>query len=690
MPDARSTARLARWTNRLAYGGDYNPEQWPEETWHEDMRLMRAAGVNTATVGVFAWSVLEPAEGVYDFDWLDRILDLLAENDVQAVLATPTASPPPWFTLAHPEALPVTAEGVRLIHGSRDTYNPAAPAYREAARRITRALAERYRDHPALSMWHVHNEYGTVSYGPVTDEAFRTWLRERYGDLDTLNDTWNTAFWSQRYGSWREIFAPQATQYLPNPSHLLDFKRFSAELLTECLTDQVAILREVTPDVPVTTNYMLPTWNHYDQWSFARHIDQVSIDHYLDDRGPSGETHVAFAGDLARSFNGGAPWFLMEQATSLVYDYTGGRMFVKEPGRMRRNTLQYLARGATGSLFFQWRSPRVGAELFHSAMVPHVGPDSRIFREISALGSDLARLAELANPPADGPVNDHRVAIAWDPDAWWAAETRAMPSADTGYLDAVRRVHTALWNLGINTDVVDPDGDLTRYDLVLIPSMLAVSDARAARVAAYVRGGGHLAVWHFAGTTDEHLRVRLGGYSGAFADVLGVHVEEHVPLAADERVTLDDGSRAEAWTELVHLRGAEAVARYGEDAHPVIPPGSPAVARHAHGSGVAHYLSTRLGASDLERHLDRICSEAGVAKTHEAAGQGLEIVRRRAGDRDYLFILNHDGKPRSVSLRGTDLLTGTKVTGPVELAPGDVRVVREEPAISGPQLHDPR
>ena len=690
MSDARRASRLARFTTKLAYGGDYNPEQWPESVWNDDMRLMRAAGVNTATVGVFAWSLLEPAEGVYNFEWLDRVLDLLDEHGVQAVLATPTASPPPWFTIAHPEALPVTAEGVRLIHGSRDTYNPAAPAYREAARRITRALAERYQDHPALAMWHVHNEYGTVSFGPVTDEAFRAWLRDRYGDLDTLNGTWNTAFWSQRYGSWEEIFAPQATQYLPNPSHVLDFKRFSAELLTGALKEQVEILREVTPDVPVTTNFMLPTWNHYDQWSFARQIDQVSIDHYLDDRGPSGEIHVAFAGDLARSFNAGAPWLLMEQATSLVYDYAGGRMFVKEPGRMRRNTLQYLARGAAGSLFFQWRSPRVGAEFFHSAMVPHVGPDSRIFREISALGADLELLAELALPPVNGPVNDHQIAIAWDPDSWWAAETRALPSADVGYLEAVRRVHTALWNLGLNSDVVDPDGDLTRYDLVLIPSMMAVSDARAARIDAYVRGGGHVAIWHLAGTTDEHLRVRLDGYTGAFAGTLGVHVEEHIPLAADQRVSLDDDSTAVAWTELVHLRGAEAVVRYTTDAHPVIPSGSPAITRHDHGDGVAHYLSTRLAGADLERHLDRIRLEAGVAKAHEAAGAGLEVVRRRSGHLDYLFVLNHSDNPRTVHLEGTDLLTGAQLAGPIDLPPGDVRVVREGSASGGPQLHDPR
>ncbi|NED94610.1 beta-galactosidase [Phytoactinopolyspora alkaliphila] len=677
MPDERSADRLQPWRDRLAYGGDYNPEQWPEEVWAEDVRLMRVAGVNTATIGVFSWSMLEPAEGVYEFGWLDRVMDHLDEHGIRVILATPTASPPPWFTLAHPEALPVTSTGVRLIHGSRDTYNPAAPAYREAARRITRSLAQRYAGHPALAMWHIHNEYGTVSYGPVTDEAFRFWLRDRYATLESLNERWNTAFWSQRYGSWEEIFTPQATQYLPNPAHVLDFKRFSSDLLTTCLDDQVAILREATPDVPVTTNFMLPTWNHYDPWAFARRIDQVSIDHYLDDHGPAGDVHVAFGSDLARSFNEGQPWLLMEQATSLIYDYAGGRMRVKEPGRMRRNTLQYLARGATGSLFFQWRSPLVGAEFFHSAMVPHAGEDTRVFREVTELGADLSRLAELAEPPARGPVNDHRVAIVWHPDVWWAAETRAMPSSDVGFLDAVRRAHTALWNLGLNADVVNPDGDLSRYDLVLVPSMLAVADAQAAAFEAYVRSGGQLVVWHFAGSTDEHLRVRRGGYSGAFAPVLGVRVEEHVPLGSGETVILDDGSVAGAWTELVHLAGAESITGYGAGAHPVIPPGSPAITRHRYGAGAAHYLSTRLAADALERHLDRIRQEAGVTKVHDMAGRGLEVVRRHAGERSYLFALNHTPVPISPAFSGTDVLTGRNIQGPVEIPPGGVVVVRE-------------
>ena len=658
----------------LVFGGDYNPEQWPEEVWAEDIRLMRKARVNRVTVGVFSWSSIEPREGEFHFGWLDRVMDLMAENGIGVILATPTASPPPWFTLAHPEALPVTADGVRLVHGSRDTYNPAAPAYRAAAKRVAQALADRYAFHPALRMWHIHNEYGTVSYGPETDRAFRVWLQARYGNLEQLTYTWNTAFWSQGYSEWDQILAPQATQYLPNPSQLLDFKRFSADLLRDCLREQVAVVRARRPEVPVTTNFMLPSWNHYDQWDLAAEIDEVSVDHYPDTPGVEGDIQVAFGSDLARSFNAGRPWVLMEQATTMVYDYAQGRILARAPGALKFNTLQYLARGATGSLFFQWRSPRAGAEFFHSPMVPHVGEDSRTFREIVELGTTIEHLAELGEAPAEGQrVNDTRVAIVWDAAAWWSADTRALPSNDLAFLPAVRSVHRALWRLGINADFVRLDADLSRYRLVLVPSKLAASDAEARSLSAYVTAGGHAAVWYFSGSTDENLNVRLGGFSGAFADLLGIRVEEHHPQPAGTVLTLSDGSAAESWAETIQLKGAQAVAEF--TGYPLA--GSPAVTRAVAGRGTAHYIGTRLDGDALEAHLQRILTEARVGPDHPAAGHGVEAVRRHAGTRSYLFLLNHGPDAAAVDVRGRDLLTGTDHHGAATLEPGGALILRE-------------
>lgn len=659
----------------LHFGGDYNPDQWPAEILDEDIRLMTEARVNTVTVGVFSWASLEPREGEYDFGWLDEAMDRLHAGGIGVVLATPTASPPPWFSIAHPEGLPVLADGTRLWHGSRDTYNPASPAYREAARRVTRAMAERYGSHPALRMWHLHNEYGTVSHGESVDDAFRSWLLARYVSLDALNDAWFTSFWSQRYSAWDQVSTPRSTQYLPNPGQVLDFKRFSAHLLRECLRDQVEIVRAITPAVPVTTNFMLPSWLHYDPWQFAELVDVVSIDHYPSALDIEGEVHAAFGADLARSFNAGQPWMLMEQATTMTYDPAAARILAKAPGRMERNTLQYLARGSTGSMFFQWRTGRGGAEFFHSPMVPHTGPDTRAFGEIIALGVRLEELAEIAEPPEDGgKVNRARIAIVWDADAWWSAETQAMPSDELGFLSAVRATHRALWWAGLETDFVRLDQPLDDYAVVLVPSKIAVTDADAAALKSYVELGGHVVVQFFSGTTDESMLVRLGSFSGAFADMLGIRVAELHPLAAGAEIRLDDDTIADAWAEDVELHGAQALRTFTH--YPL--EGVPAITRHALGDGTATYVATRLCRSALTDLLVDVSTLAGVTPEIPEAGGGLEAVRRYAGEGTYLFLINHTDQPRTAVLTGIDVLTSDVLDGPVTLPAGGAVVIREE------------
>ena len=402
----------------LAFGGDYNPEQWDEPVWKEDDELMRRAGVNLATIGVFSWALLEPEEDRYDFAWLDAHLDRLHANGVAVDLATPTASPPPWFTLAHPDALTVHADGTRLVHGSRDTYCLAAPAYRNAARRIAEALAERYGDHPALALWHVHNEYATLCYCDHTATAFRVWLRARHGSLDALNEAWGTAFWSQRYTSWEQVLPPRATNWHKNPGQQLDFHRFWADEVTAAYREQRDAIRAHS-DRPVTTNLMLPAYQNIDLWALARELDVVSCDQYPGAPGLAA-ADVAFHADRARSLGGGRPWLLMEQGTNTVYD--GDRVLAKDPGDVLRHTLGHIARGSEGALFFRWRQSRAGAETWHSAMVPHAGPDSRIFREVARTGDAVARLGELAGSTVTAPV-----AVLHDPDAWWALGATACP-----------------------------------------------------------------------------------------------------------------------------------------------------------------------------------------------------------------------------------------------------------------------
>jgi beta-galactosidase len=669
------TRPIDRLTTRgLLFGGDYNPEQWPEEVWAEDVAAMREAGVTTATVGVFSWALLEPAEGEYRFDWLDRVFTALHDGGIGVVLATPTASPPPWFSTTYPDSMPVRPDGTRLWHGSRDTYCHSAPAYRRACRAIARELASRYGTHPALQAWHVHNEYGTTSWSPHAAAAFRTWLQRRYGTLEALNAAWYTAFWSQHYSDWEQIFPPVATQYLHNPAQALDFRRFVSDELLACFTEQRDEIRAAGSDRPVTTNFMLPPWNDIEQWGWARELDFLSVDHYLDSAGEDGEAHVAYAGDLMRSWAGGQPWLLMEQASGIVR--VDGRMVAKAQGRTLRNSLSYVARGSQGALFFQWRAGAAGAEAWHGGLVPHVGTDSRMFREAVELGQALTTVAEVAQAPGDGPVVEADVAILWHADGWWALQTPQLPSNRLDYPGALRATHRALWRGGFAVDFARPDADLSRYRVVLVPSMFCLSDAAVDGLTRFVEGGGTLVSSYFSGIADENLRVALGGYPGRLRDLLGIRVTELVPLGDDERVRLSNGATGALWSEDVTLTGAQAVAHHAGGALD----GRPAITRNRRGTGTAWYLSTQLEPAALEALLSEVLAAAGVRPVlGTAPPPGVEVVRRRGRDHDHLFVFNHTAPAIEVRGPGRDLLSGRDAADGLVLATGSVAVIRETP-----------
>ncbi|WP_425353733.1 beta-galactosidase [Arthrobacter stackebrandtii] len=661
----------------MSYGGDYNPEQWPRDIRLEDIGLMKQAGVNALSVGIFSWSWLEPSEGQYDFDWLDEIMDNLAAAGIKVALATATAAPPAWLVRKHPEILPVTADGTVLGPGSRRHYSPSSSVYRTYAAGITRALAERYKDHPALVLWHVDNELGchvSEFHGPEDTAAFQAWLARRYGTVDAINEAWGTAFWSQRYGSFEEIRTPGPAPTTLNPTQQLDFARFNSWALVDFYTMLVDVIREVTPDIPATTNFMASSATKaLDYFDWAGRMDVVANDHYLVAADPERHIELAFGADLTRGVAGGKPWMLMEHSTSAVNWQP--RNMPKLPGEMARNSLAHVARGADAVMFFQWRQSRAGSEKFHSAMVPHGGTDTRVWREVVELGASLQ-----AMDAVHGSRVESRTAIIFDYESWWASELDSHPSTDVKYLDLLRAFHRALFLRGITADFVHPSANLDGYDLILACTLYAVNDADAANIAAAATRGATVLVSYFSGIVDENDAVRLGGYPGAFRDLLGITVEEFHPLPEGAAAAVAgsgvDGSAAgwsgRIWSEHVHLAGAEPLASFTE--YPLA--GVPALTRNAAGSGSAWYLATFPEAGALDGILGRLLEESGVAAPVVAA-PGVELTRRRAADgTGYLFAVNHGTSDASVAASGMELISGTQFTG--VLAAGAVAVIAED------------
>lgn len=655
---------------RLAFGGDYNPEQWPAQVREEDVRLMLEAGVDLVTVGVFSWALLEPAPDEFNFGWLDDVIDGLGAAGIRVDLATATASPPAWLTRSHPEMLPVTADGTTLWPGGRQAFCPSSPVYRERALVLCRALGERYGQHPALALWHVSNELGchnALCYCDISALAFRTWLRTKYDDdVEALNQAWGTAFWSQRYSTFDEVLPPRVAPAFPNPTQQLDFRRFSSDELLANFVAERDLLHQLSPGVPVTTNFMVMEHvRTMDYFRWAREVDVVSQDHYLTAENPGAYQELAFSSDLVRGVSGGAPWILMEQSTSAVNWQP--RNVAKRPGELLRSSLQHVARGADGILFFQWRASQAGAEKFHAGMLPHAGTSTRVWREVMELSQVLDRVEGVA-----GSRSNNQVAILFDWDAWWGCELDSHPSADVTYLHEAHAFHRGLTDLGIGVDFVHPEDDLSSYSLLIVPTLYSVTAAASQAIAAAAEAGSTVVVTYFSGIVDKNDHILMGGYPGAFRDLLGIWTEEFTPLRKGDVVHLSDGSTADVWTEHVHLSGADALATFVDG--PV--PGGPAITRHVWAQGTAWYVACRLDSEGIDALIASLVREAGVAPVAPTR-PGVEVTRRTDDSgTSWTFIINHTETRASVPVSGFDLVADRAVDGTVEVAAGGVAVVR--------------
>ena len=627
--------------------------------WDDDVRLMKKAGVNLVSVGIFSWAKIETSEGVYDFDWLDRIIDKLGEAGIAVDLASATASPPMWLTQAHPEVLWKDYRGDVCQPGARQHWRPTSPVFREYALKLCRAMAEHYKGNPYVVAWHVSNEYGChnrFDYSEDAEHAFQQWCEERYGTIDAVNDAWGTAFWAQRMNDFSEIVPPRfiGDGNFMNPGKLLDFKRFSSDALKAFYIAERDTLAEITPDLPLTTNFMVSASGSvldYDDW--GDEVDFVSNDHYF----IPGEAHLdelAFSASLVDGIARKDPWFLMEHSTSAVnwreINYR------KEPGQLVRDSLAHVAMGADAVCYFQWRQSKAGAEKFHSAMVPHAGEDSAVFRDVCELGADLNKLSD--EGILGSRLAKSRVAVVFDYESEWATEHTATPTQHVHHVDEPLAWFRALADQGVTADVVPVRGAWDDYEMVVLPSVYLLSEETTRRVRDYVVGGGRLVVTYYTGISDEKDHVWLGGYPGSIRDVVGVRVEEFMPMGDDftgvpDRLELSNGAVAHDIADVIgSVDGTATVLETFKDDPWTGMDGAPAIVAHTFGEGRSVYVGARLGRDGIALSLPEILDSLGMAEAGGNDGRVLHVEREGADGSRFVFSFNRTHETVRVPVEG--------------------------------------
>lgn len=664
----------------LLHGGDYNPDQWLDrpDILEEDIKMMKKAGVNTATVGVFSWSALEPQEGNFQFGWLHDIMDKLYENGIYTVLATPTGARPAWMDEKYPSVLRVEKDGRRNHHSGRHNHCMSSLEYRALVEKMDTKLAQEFGNHPGLILWHISNELGGECYCDSCKKRFQEYLREKYhNNIEELNKQWWTSFWSRRFDSFEQIEPPYDNGEHSILGLNLDWKRFNSWNMKDYLTFERRILKKYTPQVPATANFM-KLFEQLDYVDLAKEIDIISWDGYPswnNDYETPADTAAELSFDHAvmRSLKKDKPFMLMESTPSLVNWHSVNKL--KRPGILRASSIQTIGCGSDTVQYFQWRKGRGAAEQFHGAVVDHLGrDDTRVFKEVSEVGGLLKKLA-----PVTGSRVASKAAVLFDWSNRWAIKDMQGMAHDTKkYEKEVRKFYNIHLKKGINADIVFPLEDLSSYSLVVLPMYYAVSKEAGAWLKEYVKNGGTVVATYLTAYVNENTLAYLGGFPGAgLGEVFGLYAEELDTLYPTDSnaVLMKDGNKAivKDYCELIKLTGAEVLGTYESDFYA----GMPAVTVHSYGNGKAYYIGTRMEEEDLIKFFTQIWSECGIKE--KELPEGVEYLTRTAEDGStFDFYVNYNAMPVTVQLSkdGTNLLNGEAVSGKVEILPFNAVVVK--------------
>ena len=643
----------------LLHGGDYNPEQWMEQKdtiWKEDMRYAKEAGINTLSVGIFSWSYLEPEDGVYDFSWMDEVMDNLAANGMKAVLATPSGARPPWLAKKYPSVLRMTDKRERRLYGDRHNACYSSPDYERKVTEINTRLAQRYKDHPALMLWHISNEYANECHCPLCQQRFREWLKERYGTIENLNRCWWNGFWSHRFNSFDEIESPSCIGETTSPELKLAWQRFSSDNLIRFFKTEIAPLRQYTPDVPVTTNLMYH-FNEVDYFKLGREMDVASWDNYPvwkgDERDVAVSRDSAFWHDVIRGVGGQKPFLLMESSPSSVNWQPINRL--RMPGTLMYQGMQAIAHGSDSVQYFQFRAGRGGSEQYHGAVIDRTGTNrTRTFREVAQVGQRLTDLKCLA-----GTQTRNEIALLFDWNVRWALDKASLlHKGNQKYLKTVQSFHNALCTLGYGVDVVDETCDLNGYRVLIAPMAYMIRDGFGERTAQFVQNGGTLITTYLGGYVNEELLTYMDADPSPLNVLTGMHVDECDALDDSTFDAFDwNGKRYQVkeMAEISHAATAEVMAAYTQRFYA----GSPCLTVNHYGEGCCYYIAARTEDAFLVDFLREVLPVSPLAQVSE----GMSVTARFSDKKRYVFVHNPAHEPGQAVFENSmcDVLTGEKL-----------------------------
>ena len=656
----------------MLHGGDYNPEQWLDqpEVLEEDIRLFRKAHINCVSLGIFSWAKLEPEEGVYDFGWLDEIIDRLYANGIYTVLATPSGARPQWLAQKYPEVLRVRPDGLRNFYGHRQNHCYTSPLYREKVTQIDTLLAEHYANHPAVILWHISNEFGGECHCELCQAAFREWVQKKYGTLDKLNHAWWANFWSHTYTDWSQVHSPSPVGETSVHGLDLDWWRFVTHQTIDFMKTEIAAVKAVNPDIPVTTNMMTMYTYELNYFAFRDALDVISWDNYPEWHNPyMGNEEVAkdcaMTHDMMRSLQK-KPFLLME-CTPNATNWQGVSK-LKKPGMHQLSVIEAVAHGADSGQYFQLRQSRGSCEKFHSAVISNTGTENtRTFREVTDIGAVLEQLSDRVY----GSGTPAETAILFDTENKWALDKCQGPrNIGLDYFGNIRRNYSYFWKNGINVDIIDSTFDLSGYKLVIAPMLYLFRDGIQEKLRRFVRNGGTLVTTCFTGVVNDTDLSFLGEATGdKLSDVLGLWVEEVDSLydCESNRTTWNGKSYSlKELCEICHPTTCETLAVYETDFYA----GKPVLTKNQFGKGVAYHVSASADTDffhALYAKLAAACDLTYAIRT--AVPDGVSLTWRQSDTEKLIFVQNFGDSAAAVQLDQPyeNILSGETVSGSLNI-----------------------